>query len=347
MNAPEQPRGPKRAILIVGMHRSGTSCLAGSLQQRGLHLGDVQESSLHNRKGNRESLRIMHLNEALLVHGGGSWDRLPEEITWTGEHAAERDAIISMLESGSVTGCWGFKDPRTLATLPFWYDGIDGAVTLVGSFRAPTLVARSLHARGRMPYEAGYELWRIYNVLLLQQFQQRPFPLVCFDLDERPAEGGRPRSRAAPAGGVRRLADRADGPDRPGVRARRRRGQRRGAATCRWSADKRRPEPPPENVQLSPRFLKQMHVCPVGEDDAASTCWWPTRRTLPGRRRALATGREVRAVRRRALGDRRPDRALYGAGRRRWARSSRTSPRATGAARTTSSTCATSPPRRR
>lgn len=177
-------RRSMRVILIVGMHRSGTSCLAGSLQQRGLHLGDVQERNPHNLKGNRESRRIMHLNDAVLTHAGGSWKQLPAAVTWTREHAAERDAVISTLSAESATGCWGFKDPRTLATLPFWYDGIASSVTAVGSFRHPAQVARSLHARGKMPYEEGCELWRSYNERLLREFRRKPFPLVCFDLAE-------------------------------------------------------------------------------------------------------------------------------------------------------------------
>ncbi len=42
-----------KTVLILSMHRSGTSCLAGSLQQGGMYLGDVYEHSPHNIKGNR------------------------------------------------------------------------------------------------------------------------------------------------------------------------------------------------------------------------------------------------------------------------------------------------------
>lgn len=42
------------AALVLGMHRSGTRSLAGSLQERGLRLGKVFTSNPYNRKGNRE-----------------------------------------------------------------------------------------------------------------------------------------------------------------------------------------------------------------------------------------------------------------------------------------------------
>jgi hypothetical protein len=174
-----------RAVLVVGMHRSGTSCLAGSLQQRGLYLGEAQEWNRNNRKGNREDLRVVRLNSAVLAHSGGAWDRPPAALAWTPRHARERDEIVSLLCAGASTESWGFKDPRTLLTLPFWLEGIADPVTLVGSFRHPAQVARSLHARGQVPFGEGVALWRRYNELLLEEYRRRPFPLVCFDLPER------------------------------------------------------------------------------------------------------------------------------------------------------------------
>jgi len=42
-------------VAILGMHRSGTSCLAGSLQELGLYLGEVYDQNPHNPRGNREN----------------------------------------------------------------------------------------------------------------------------------------------------------------------------------------------------------------------------------------------------------------------------------------------------
>jgi hypothetical protein len=171
------------AILVLGMHRSGTSCLAGSLQQRGLHLGEVYEWRPYNLKGNRENQRIMDLNNAVLAHGGGSWDRPPQHVSWSPAQAAERDAIVRELREGCA-GAWGFKDPRTLLTLAFWRDGIADA-RLVGTFRHPAQVARSLHARDpNMSLAQGLELWRQYNERLLACHEQAAFPLLSFDADE-------------------------------------------------------------------------------------------------------------------------------------------------------------------
>jgi hypothetical protein len=163
------------------MHRSGTSCLAGSLQQRGLFLGEVYESRPYNRKGNRENQRVMDLNDAVLAASGGAWDRPPARLRWDRETAAARDALVDALQAAAGEQPWGFKDPRSLLTLPFWRERIEGA-RLVGTFRHPAQVARSLTARDpSMPVMAALDLWLAYNRRLLDLHAAAAFPLVDFD----------------------------------------------------------------------------------------------------------------------------------------------------------------------
>ena len=172
---------PPPPILILGMHRSGTSCLAGSLQQRGLFLGEVYESRPYNRKGNRENQRIMDLNDAVLAASGGAWDRPPGTLHWNAAAAAERDAIVATMASGAEGAPWGFKDPRTLLTLSFWRERL-GDARFVGTFRHPARVAASLAARDpTMSFAAALDLWLAYNRQLLALHAQAPFPLVDFD----------------------------------------------------------------------------------------------------------------------------------------------------------------------
>ena len=69
----------QRPIVMLGMHRSGTSVLAGSLHEAGLALNDVVTQAPHNRKGNRESRAIMFMQEDLLKCNGGAWDDPPQD----------------------------------------------------------------------------------------------------------------------------------------------------------------------------------------------------------------------------------------------------------------------------
>lgn len=168
-----------RVLAIVGMHRSGTSCLAGSLQEAGLYLGNVITQAPHNAKGNRENKQIMDLQEDVLVHSGGAWDVVPRELVWTAEHRARRDAIIASYGDAS----WAFKDPRTLVTLDFWREAL-GELDFVGTFRHPRLVAESLLRRNGGTVERWLDLWAAYNERLLALHERYRFPIVRFDVAE-------------------------------------------------------------------------------------------------------------------------------------------------------------------
>lgn len=175
----------KPCILILGMHRSGTSCLAGSLQQQGVYLGQVHEWNPHNLKGNRENPQIMELNESLFTTNQSSWDHPPSSpIHWTPTQKQQRDGIIQEL-SASEKPAWGFKDPRTLINLDFWLEGLKDSYPIhyVGTFRHPLTVAQSLHRRNGTPIEAGMALWYSYNERLLDHWELSPFPILCFDVD--------------------------------------------------------------------------------------------------------------------------------------------------------------------
>lgn len=167
-------------ICVLGMHRSGTSCLVGSLQDRGIYLGDVVTKSTHNAKGNREMVSLRKLNEHVLNHSGGSWNTLPARIRWTPEHTERRDILLQSFQHAKQR--WGFKDPRTLGVLDFWLDSGE-TFQYVGSFRHPTAVAKSLTTRDpEMSIAKALDIWLQYNVKLIQVYEQNPFPLINFSL---------------------------------------------------------------------------------------------------------------------------------------------------------------------
>jgi len=121
------------------MHRSGTSCLAGSLEQAGLYFGDVVHQSPHNKKGNKENKALRLLNEDLLRFNQGSWDVIPPELNWNAELSDRRDTLLTEYDSQSL---WAFKDPRCLKTLPFWHEALPD-LRFVGTFRNPAAVVQS------------------------------------------------------------------------------------------------------------------------------------------------------------------------------------------------------------
>ncbi len=171
-----------QSICVLGMHRSGTSCLTGIMQRFGVDLGEVFEHNPFNKKGNREHPRIMALNEALLAINGGAWDRPTEVVVWSKEQIIERTEVLNDI-SNYGGNYWGFKDPRFLFTYPFWLEAI--SPLYIATFRHPYRVALSLKQRSNMPIDAGMALWYAYNTKLVRFLQENEVPLVCFDLDPR------------------------------------------------------------------------------------------------------------------------------------------------------------------
>jgi len=170
-----------RAVMVVGMHRSGTSFLTGSLQTAGLELGNHSAWNPHNLRGNRENQDIVAFHDRLLAARGFAWDRPPpERVSWTEEEFAEARAIIA---SYANVPLWGFKDPRALLCVHGWRTLLP-ELRFVGIFRHPLAVARSLAARGGMPQEQALFLWEHYNRRLLALHDETRFPLLCFDEPE-------------------------------------------------------------------------------------------------------------------------------------------------------------------
>lgn len=173
------------AIIILGMHRSGTSCLTGCLKNSGLHLGDVSESNKYNKKGNQENKEVFRLNEEVLNYNNGGWNKPPiEELKWSDNHATKRNQILQ--NYNKLLKPWGIKDPRMLITYDFWKDHLPKHA-IVGSFRHPVAVAKSLTARKHpklaMTFENALSLWKIYNEKLIELYEQIKFPIINFDLE--------------------------------------------------------------------------------------------------------------------------------------------------------------------
>ena len=175
MNANTSP------IIILGMHRSGTSCLAGSLEASGLFLGKVSNENRFNKKGNKENDLIMKLNDSILKFSGGTWNHPPTAIRWSKEHETQAlEYYKNNIEKNNIN-TWGFKDPRTLITLDFWINLYPEA-TFVGTIRNPHDVAISLNNRNpNYSYNEGIELWYQYNKRLLNFANTKNFTIISFD----------------------------------------------------------------------------------------------------------------------------------------------------------------------
>ena len=169
-----------RIVLILGMHRSGTSMLARLLAASGLPLGAtlLKHRSRDNAHGYWEQAEIVPIHEAMLDgfdrtwHGPNGLRPLPDG--WLLRHetrAAKRQlAAIVDREMTQAGGLWGFKDPRTLRFLPLWREIIDEMAlepVFIMAARAPGAVTASLMGRNRLPRDIAEALWAGNTLTLL------------------------------------------------------------------------------------------------------------------------------------------------------------------------------------
>ena len=151
----------KKILLILGMHRSGTSVLAGTCRLLGADLGDrMMAAGSDNVMGFWEHDDIVRIHDELLERLGYAWDdvrALPEKW-WVYEIIRpQRQALLEILKrdfSGAGLAC--IKDPRLCRLLPLWQDILNElgwkACYLIAT-REPAEIIASLKARNGFPEE--------------------------------------------------------------------------------------------------------------------------------------------------------------------------------------------------
>ncbi len=159
-----------RLILTLGMHRSGTSVVARSLQCLGVDLGgSLIGPSSDNRKGFFEDLDVVRINERVLRQVGAAWNRPPPLATDVlGEIAAGpvgnvARRTLALKATGSRP--FGIKDPRLCVLLRFWrpvFERLECDVVCVIPLRHPLSVAASLQRRDGLDEVAAIDLWLRY-----------------------------------------------------------------------------------------------------------------------------------------------------------------------------------------
>ena len=174
-----------KLLLITGMHRSGTSCLAGCLEQAGVDLGTaLLPAAQENALGFKENARVTFLNEDVLANSGHSWDAPPRGgAVWRREDLERRDFFLADHRNLGVVG---IKDPRLIFTAENWL-ALPYETAIVATIRHPLRVVDSLvrRAGGKMSHAYALSLWTAYAQRLLELSERHPITIVDFDAPRR------------------------------------------------------------------------------------------------------------------------------------------------------------------
>lgn len=152
----------KTALVVLGMHRSGTSSVAGTLALLGATVPrTLMPPAADNPRGFWESNVVMTLNDQLLAEQGLSWnDWRPGPGRRAGVADDRiRDALDSEFGGADLIV---LKDPRMCRLFPEWRTALTGAgydIRVISPIRAPGEVTASLQARNPLSREHGLRLW--------------------------------------------------------------------------------------------------------------------------------------------------------------------------------------------
>lgn len=161
------PSGLRRGILVLGMHRSGTSALTRVLNLLGCQLPkQVMSGGVGNELGHWESEPIASFNEEVLASAGSSWDDwLPFNSDWY-QSPVVHDFVSRgrawLTEEFGSSPLFVLKDPRICRIANFWLEifaaeGIEPAVVV--PVRNPLEVGNSLNDRDMMEPGYAHLLW--------------------------------------------------------------------------------------------------------------------------------------------------------------------------------------------
>lgn len=160
-----------KLIVVLGMHRSGTSVITRGLKALGVDLGNslMAPAPGNNEKGFFEDTDIVGLNDRVLDQAGRSWSSVepidPEILEGPTFYALRTEALSLLASKLQSSPLLAVKDPRLCVLMPFWtcvFEDLHIAPHFVVALRNPLAAAQSLRTRDELLLEHSVALWGLH-----------------------------------------------------------------------------------------------------------------------------------------------------------------------------------------
>jgi len=177
-----------KTLVILGMHRSGTSLIAQSCTKVGISPGPesgLLSAQADNPEGFYENRNLVEINEQMLLDSGGSWYCPPVDSSLEPGSVLNKQLELKNSLDLATGGQFFLKDPRLCITWPHWLPLLD-APTVLFVYRSPLAVARSLQRRNGFPLQLGLLIWEVYTRNALRALED--YDALAFSYD-RLADG--------------------------------------------------------------------------------------------------------------------------------------------------------------
>ncbi len=177
------------ALLVAGMHRSGTSALTRILNLLGAQLpSNLWQPQEDNVTGFWESQNVTRLNDELLAEAHSCWDSiLPIDFSQVNPEQFEllRRRAQDLLERDFAgSSCFVIKDPRMCRLLPFWVSILkewEVQPYVIVPYRHPLEVAASLAQRNGFSREKSIYMWLRYTSDIIRHSANIPRAVVSYN----------------------------------------------------------------------------------------------------------------------------------------------------------------------
>jgi hypothetical protein len=165
--SPPSNSSQRTCLLILGMHRSGTSAITRICNLMGAELPrQLVAAGPSNEAGHWESERLVFLHDQMLAEAGSSWrDLRTLDLTRLSEDrlAYYKSAIRSIIQDEfDSANVFVLKDPRICRFIPLYrtvLSELDVRIYSIVMIRNPLDVSASLSVRNKMPSVCGLLLW--------------------------------------------------------------------------------------------------------------------------------------------------------------------------------------------